>query len=87
MGQPQEDFFTWLEGASAELQHVPFSSLNAETVRYIEGVTAQNEHLLNFIHGRLYRHSTGEPVNTEKTGWIFVLENNKLYASKKVWTQ
>jgi len=74
----------WLEGASVDLQAVPFSALNAEVVHYIKDEATRNEHLLQFKNGRLHRHCTDEAVTTGKSGWIFVLKNNRFYASKKV---
>ncbi len=32
MGQPERDFFAWLDRTPVDLQHVPISVLNAETV-------------------------------------------------------
>jgi len=84
IGQPEQDFFIWLDGASVDLQHIPFSALNAEVVRYIEDEDAQQKYLVEFKNGRLHRHGTDEFVTTGESGWIFVLKNNQLYASKKV---
>ncbi len=55
-----------------------------QQVHYIQEKEAQNEHLLDFRSGRLFRHSSDKAISTNDVGWIFVLQDGHFYASRKV---
>ncbi|CAK4086098.1 unnamed protein product [Aphanomyces euteiches] len=83
---PKPDFFEWLDDESIEVEGVPRTKLESETVLYCDPSERQRFEL-EIRHGLLFRKSTQEIVDTGEDGWIFVLRDGILYGSEKVTTQ
>ncbi|OQR81654.1 hypothetical protein THRCLA_23325 [Thraustotheca clavata] len=83
---PKPGFWEWLDDESVEVEGVPRTKLESETVLYCDKAERQ-KFALNFLHGMLVTSTTQQPVDTADDGWIFVLRDGVLYGNEKVTTQ
>ncbi|ETV71580.1 hypothetical protein H257_13049 [Aphanomyces astaci] len=83
---PKPGFWEWLDDESIEVEGVPRTKLESETVLYCDPAERQRFEL-DIRHGMVIRKSSQEIVDTGDEGWIFVLRDGILYGSEKVTTQ
>ena len=96
LGHPFHMFFDWLDSKGEavgnplpDLSEIPRSVLDSDTVLYITDPEVTATYVLNIVANPVDGSATildqdGNPVNTGKEGWIFVLRDNLFYGSQKV---
>jgi len=96
LGHPFHMFFDWLDSKDEaagnplpDLSEIPRSVLDSDTVLYITDPEITATYVLDIVANPVDGSATildqdGNPVNTGKEGWIFVLRDNLFYGSQKV---
>ena len=96
LGYPTNNFFQWLDSLGEaegrplpDLQDCPRKQLETDTVLYITDKRITDSYSLSVVTDKLTRRAKildveGEAVRTGTEGWIFVLRDDTLYASRKV---
>ncbi|OQS04221.1 hypothetical protein THRCLA_03531 [Thraustotheca clavata] len=83
---PKPEFWEWLSDESVEVEGVPRTKLEKETVVYYNK-TERKQFAMDIRYGLLHKASTPELIDTGEEGWIFVLRDGVLYGSAKVTKQ
>ncbi|TMW56561.1 hypothetical protein Poli38472_006571 [Pythium oligandrum] len=76
-------FWEWLDDESVEVEGVPRTKLERETVLYCDTDAERQKFALTIRHGRIYHMASQEIVQSGEDGWIFVLRDGVLYGSQK----
>lgn len=96
LGYPTNSFFHWLDSKGEaegeplpDLPACPRKQLDSDTVLYITDPKITQGYSLSIVSSLSSRRALildcdGEPVSTGPEGWIFVLRDDILYASRKV---
>ncbi|GAB9464192.1 hypothetical protein Gpo141_00001632 [Globisporangium polare] len=76
-------FWEWLDDESVEVEGVPRTKLERETVLYCDTVAERQKFALSVQDGVIIHDSSQEIVETGEDGWIFVLRDGVLYGGQK----
>ncbi|DBA04021.1 TPA: hypothetical protein N0F65_009368, partial [Lagenidium giganteum] len=76
-------FWEWLDDESVEVEGVPRTKLERETVLYCDSVAERMKFALSVVDGKVIHNMTQEIVETGDEGWIFVLRDGVLYGGQK----
>lgn len=80
---PQPSFWEWLDDESVEVEGVPRTKLERETVLYCDTEAERQKFALSIRDGRVFHNATNEIVQSGEEGWIFVLRDGVLYGGQK----
>lgn len=76
-------FWEWLDDESVEVEGIPRTKLERETVLYCDTVAERQKFALSVRDGIIVHDSSQEIVETGEDGWIFVLRDGVLYGGQK----
>jgi hypothetical protein len=80
-------FWEWLDDESVQIEGIPRSKLERETVLYCATEAERQKFALSVRNGLIYHDATQEIVDSGEEGWIFVLRDGIVYGSQKVTEQ
>lgn len=81
--EAKPSFWEWLDDESIEVEGVPRTKLESETVLYCDTVAERQKFALSVRDGVIFQDATQEIVETGEDGWIFVLRDGVLYGGQK----
>lgn len=76
-------FWEWLDDESVEVEGVPRTKLERETVLYCDTVAERQKFALSVRNGVIIHDASQTIVETSDDGWIFVLRDGVLYGGQK----
>lgn len=77
------NFWEWLDDETIEVEGVPRTKLESETVLYCDTAAERQKFALSIFHGKVWHVMTQTIVQTGEEGWIFVLRDGVLYGGQK----
>lgn len=81
------NFWEWLDNDAVEVEGVPRTKLESETVLYCNTAAERKQFTLSINQGIIYHDVSEQKVDTGDEGWIFVLRDGMLYGGQKVTKQ
>lgn len=81
--QVKPSFWEWLDDESVEVEGVPRTKLERETVLYCDTAAERQKFALSVQDGLIVRDGDQLIVETGDDGWIFVLRDGVLYGGQK----
>lgn len=81
--EAKPSFWEWLDDESIEVEGVPRTKLERETVLYCDTVAERQKFALSVRNGVIFQDASQEIVETGEDGWIFVLRDGVLYGGQK----
>lgn len=81
--QVKPSFWEWLDDESVEVEGVPRTKLERETVLYCDTAAERQKFALSVQNGLIVHDASQQAVETGEEGWIFVLRDGVLYGSQK----
>jgi len=84
LGQPENDFFIWLDRSTYEIEECPKSVLNSDYVYYCNSEEVKRYELrIDINTGLFYSIFDNQIIETGENGWIFVLRDDVIVATEK----
>jgi hypothetical protein len=81
--EAKPSFWEWLDDETVEVEGVPRTKLERETVLYCDTDAERQKFALTIRNGLVYHEESQEIVQSGDDGWIFVLRDGILFGSQK----
>lgn len=81
--EAKPSFWEWLDDESVEVEGIPRTQLERETVLYCDTVAERQKFALSVRNGLIVHDASQQIATSGEEGWIFVLRDGVLYGCQK----